>query len=60
VAEAIRLAVSADNRAASGPRLSLSAGLATNLPGERLADLAGRADAAMYAAKGAHYGTGRG
>jgi len=60
VAEAIRLAVSADNRAASGPRVSVSVGLATSLPGERLAELAGRADAAMYAAKGAHYGTGRG
>ena len=60
VAEAIRLAVSAHNRVAAGARLSLSVGLATSLPGERLADLAGRADAAMYAAKGAHYGTGRG
>jgi len=55
VAEAIRWGISADNRAASGPRLSLAVGLATSLADERMADLFSRADRAMYSAKGDHY-----
>ena len=53
--ERIRIEVLAHNLSHAGSVLSLSLGVATSLPGERLAAVVNRADAAMYEAKRRHY-----
>ena len=53
--EAIDNLVTLNNQFHAGPTLSLSMGVATSRPGERLEAAVSRADAAMYAQKRAHY-----